>query len=154
MTKSKYRSPKTKPAAKEPHRGGGAWQDALDRAHISLFQAEYERKCPHRKGKEVVRACAKGYLDKFEGKLRSQFNVKNDYPEAQEIKDTAAWKAYVVDRTEVCSSQFRVSFLFDSVSSYFRKLRTRSDTTCRMEKGTVGGSVEVRYILWFGRCLY
>jgi hypothetical protein len=109
MTKSKYRSSKTKPATKEPHRGGGAWQDALDRLHISLFQAEYERKCPRRKGKEVVRACAKGYLDKFEGKMRSQFNVKNGYPEAQEIKDTDAWKAYVVERTEVWLSYLHVS---------------------------------------------
>jgi hypothetical protein len=102
MTKSKYRSRKAKPAAKEPHRGGGAWQDALDRAHIALFQDEYERKCPRRKGKEVVRACAKGYLDKFEGRLKSMFNVKNDYPEAQEILDTNGWKAFIVDRTEVC----------------------------------------------------
>jgi hypothetical protein len=101
MTKSKYRSVAVKG---EPHRGGGSWQDALDRQLIAGWQAEYETKTARRKGKEVVRSCSQAYVKAFEGRLKSQFNVRHGYPEADPVTDTVAWKAFIDERTEVCLS--------------------------------------------------
>jgi hypothetical protein len=101
MTKSKYRSKGTERNKDEPHRGGGSWQDAHDRELIAQFQDEYETKTAHRKGKEVVRACAQAYFRAFEGRLKSQFNVRLGHPELQAITDPDAWKAFVDERTDV-----------------------------------------------------
>jgi hypothetical protein len=105
MTKSKYRSKTTAPNKDEPHRGGGSWQDVHDRQHIAKYQAEYEAKTARRKGKEVVRACAQTYVKAFEGRLKSQFNVRYGYPEAGPITDPDGWKAFIEERTDVCSFQ-------------------------------------------------
>jgi hypothetical protein len=111
MTKSKYRSPGTAPAKNEPHRGGGSWQDADDRDHIAKFQADYEAKTAHRKGKEVVRACSQAYLKAFEEKLKTQFNVRKGNAESDPVVDTVGWKKFIEERTDVCfSSSFCIPY--------------------------------------------
>jgi hypothetical protein len=103
MTKSKYRSKMAVANKDEPHRGGGSWQDALDCELIAKYQAEYETKTACRKGKEVVQSCAQAYLNVFEGRLKSRFNVWKGYVESAAITDHEGWKAFIDERTDVCS---------------------------------------------------
>jgi hypothetical protein len=123
MTKSKYRN--QAPTKGEPHRGGGSWQDALDHEHIAKFQADYESMTARRKGKEVVRTCSQAYLRAFEGRLKSQFNVRHGHPEADPVTDTVGWKAFIDERTDVC-----FSYLSSIIYSYsFSKSRMRCAAT-------------------------